>query len=79
MNTATEGVSYALTQHGFARDMDFELMFELKMKCVIDWLTVRKHARNILSRLPDRLSDRGKRRLRCFGVINTEHAKCTSR
>ena len=23
-----EGVSYALTQHGFARDMDFELMLE---------------------------------------------------
>ena len=25
-----EGVSYALTQHGFARDMDFELMLELE-------------------------------------------------
>ena len=45
-----EGVSYALTQHGFARDMDFELILNRKMRYAIDWLTVRKHARNILSR-----------------------------
>ncbi len=76
-----EGVSYALTQHGFARDMDFELMLELedevRYRLVDSEETRKKYPFPFCLEIGYRIEER---RLKCFGKSSIpEHAKCTSR
>lgn len=56
-----EGIPYTLTQHGFARDMEFTLISEKRMKYVTALSAMKKLCINTLSILSgNRLSHPGK-------------------
>lgn len=43
-----EGIPYTLTQHGFARDMEFTIVTEKRMKCVTVLSAMKRLCRNTL-------------------------------